>query len=146
MKYTREKFDNSGQAIKGIKEEHEEAKEFVWGYLQDKGLTESGCGLDFDDIFDVMRQYKGCLSFHEIGNPETIIKRPKISPITHERQSKSKFRILEIVSDYGSTFMPQKRFLWFWFDLIMNPLWSKDEAKKHIHSLGFKSYTKVHEL
>ncbi len=77
---------------------------------------------------------------------ERIIKRPTPSPITHQRVSRSKFRILEIINGYGSTFMPQKRFLFFWFDLRMNPLWSKYEAKKHIKSLGFKTKTKVHEL
>lgn len=66
MKYTREKFDCSDEAINALKKEHAEAKEFVWDWIQEKGLMDCGCGLDFEDIFDLLAQYKRCLKLPSI--------------------------------------------------------------------------------
>lgn len=65
MKFTPAKFDNSDKAISKLKEEHSEAQQFVWDWMVDVGYTKDQTtrfGLDFDDIFAVMAEYKRCLN------------------------------------------------------------------------------------
>lgn len=70
MKYTPRPFDNSDEAIEALKQEHEEAQEFVHGWLKHVGLEGCGSGLDFDDIFHLMSEYK--LRLQEQLKPEGV--------------------------------------------------------------------------
>ncbi len=61
MKYTPPDFNCSDEAISALKQEHNEAKEFLWGYIEEQGLLNCVSGLDFHNIIDVMAQYKNSL-------------------------------------------------------------------------------------